>query len=149
MAPEVGIVVRGSKRRQVPFRLVELPPLLKKLRVLRRIPLLDARNIFLAEVPLIEKALRRRRLNDFQYEHVSYFTLRSLRTACVSMAAAAETHMACLASLREAVAKRWLDRIDAPLRKIAEDSNGPAPARLDAWRDALSASIPEVPRLDE
>lgn len=36
--------------------------------------------VFLAEVPLIEKALRRRRLNDFQYEHVSYFTLTSLRT---------------------------------------------------------------------
>ena len=36
--------------------------------------------VFLAEVPLIEKALRRRRLNDFQYEHVSYFTMNSLRT---------------------------------------------------------------------
>lgn len=40
----------------------------------------DIAPVFLAEVPLIEKALRRRRLNDFQYEHVSYFTLRSLRT---------------------------------------------------------------------
>ncbi|TPQ25368.1 TetR family transcriptional regulator, partial [Bradyrhizobium guangdongense] len=29
-------------------------------------------------------------------------------------------HFPSKASLREAVAKRWLDRIDAPLRKIAE-----------------------------
>ncbi len=45
-------------------------------------------------------------------------------------------HFPSKASLREAVAKRWLDRIDAPLRKIAEDS-GPAPARLDAWLRTL------------
>lgn len=46
-------------------------------------------------------------------------------------------HFPSKASLREAVAKRWLDRIDAPLRKIAEDSTGPAPARLDAWMRTL------------
>ena len=46
-------------------------------------------------------------------------------------------HFPSKASLREAVAKRWLDRIDAPLRKIAEDSTGPAPARLDAWLRTL------------
>jgi hypothetical protein len=34
--------------------------------------------------------------------------------------------------LREAVAKRWLDRLSAPLFKIAEAS-GPAPARLEKW----------------
>ncbi len=37
--------------------------------------------VVLAEVPLIEKAIEQRRLNDFQYEHVSYFTQLSLRTA--------------------------------------------------------------------
>lgn len=40
----------------------------------------DIAPVFLAETPLIEKALRRRRLNDFQYEHVSYFTINSMRT---------------------------------------------------------------------
>ncbi|MBR0719157.1 TetR family transcriptional regulator [Bradyrhizobium liaoningense] len=49
-------------------------------------------------------------------------------------------HFPSKASLREAVAKRWLDRIDAPLRKIAEDSSGPAPARLDAWLRTLFAA---------
>jgi AcrR family transcriptional regulator len=49
-------------------------------------------------------------------------------------------HFPSKASLREAVAKRWLDRIDAPLRKIAEDSTGPAPARLDAWLRTLFAA---------
>jgi AcrR family transcriptional regulator len=39
-------------------------------------------------------------------------------------------------SLRQAVAKRWLDRLSAPLAKIAE-SSGPAPARLDRWLRAL------------
>jgi AcrR family transcriptional regulator len=39
-------------------------------------------------------------------------------------------------SLRQAVAKRWLDRVSAPLAKIAEES-GPAPARLDRWLRAL------------
>ena len=36
-------------------------------------------------------------------------------------------HFPSKASLREAVAKRWLDRLSAPLLKIAEAS-GPAPA---------------------
>lgn len=45
-------------------------------------------------------------------------------------------HFPSKASLREAVAKRWLDRMDAPLRKIAEEK-GPAPARLDAWLRTL------------
>ncbi len=41
-------------------------------------------------------------------------------------------HFPSKASLREAVAKRWLDRVNAPLLKIAEGS-GPAPARLERW----------------
>jgi AcrR family transcriptional regulator len=41
-------------------------------------------------------------------------------------------HFPSKASLRQAVAKRWLDRASAPLQKIAE-SSGPAPARLDKW----------------
>jgi AcrR family transcriptional regulator len=35
-------------------------------------------------------------------------------------------------SLRQAVAKRWLDRVIAPLQKVAE-SSGPAPAKLERW----------------
>ena len=38
--------------------------------------------------------------------------------------------------MREAVAKRWLDRVSAPLDEIAEDS-GPAPARLERWLRTL------------
>ncbi len=45
-------------------------------------------------------------------------------------------HFPSKASLRQAVAKRWLDRVSAPLAKIAEES-GPAPARLDRWLRAL------------
>ena len=45
-------------------------------------------------------------------------------------------HFPSKASLREAVAKRWLDRVNAPLQKIAEAS-GPAPARLDRWLRTL------------
>ena len=41
-------------------------------------------------------------------------------------------HFPSKASLRQAVAKRWLDRANAPLQKIAE-ATGPAPARLDKW----------------
>ena len=41
-------------------------------------------------------------------------------------------HFPSKASLREAVAKRWLDRANAPLLEIAE-SSGPAPARLERW----------------
>ena len=35
-------------------------------------------------------------------------------------------------SLRQAVAKRWLDRVNAPLQKVAEGS-GPASAKLERW----------------
>jgi AcrR family transcriptional regulator len=48
-------------------------------------------------------------------------------------------HFPSKASLREAVAKRWLERMDAPLRKIAQDT-GPAPARLEAWLRTLFAA---------
>jgi AcrR family transcriptional regulator len=41
-------------------------------------------------------------------------------------------HFPSKASLRQAVAKRWLDRVNAPLQKIAEGS-GPAPAKLERW----------------
>ena len=45
-------------------------------------------------------------------------------------------HFPSKASLREAVAKRWLDRANAPLAEIAE-SSGPAPARLERWLRAM------------
>ena len=45
-------------------------------------------------------------------------------------------HFPSKASLREAVAKRWLERVSAPLAEIAE-SPMPAPARLDKWLRAL------------
>ena len=48
-------------------------------------------------------------------------------------------HFPSKASLREAVAKRWLDRVSAPLAGIAE-SPTPAPARLDRWLRALFAA---------
>jgi AcrR family transcriptional regulator len=47
-------------------------------------------------------------------------------------------HFPSKASLRDAVAKRWLERVNAPLEKIAE-SSGPAPARLERWLRALFA----------
>ena len=47
-------------------------------------------------------------------------------------------HFPSKASLRKAVAKRWLDRANAPLQKIAEAS-GPAPARLDSWLRTMFA----------
>jgi AcrR family transcriptional regulator len=47
-------------------------------------------------------------------------------------------HFPSKASLREAVAKRWLDRVNAPLEKIAEGS-GPAPARLERWLRTMFA----------
>jgi AcrR family transcriptional regulator len=47
-------------------------------------------------------------------------------------------HFPSKASLREAVAKRWLDRVNAPLQKIAE-STGPAPARLERWLRTMIA----------
>jgi AcrR family transcriptional regulator len=47
-------------------------------------------------------------------------------------------HFPSKASLREAVAKRWLDRVNAPLQKIAE-TTGPAPARLERWLRTMIA----------
>lgn len=47
-------------------------------------------------------------------------------------------HFPSKASLREAVAKRWLDRVNAPLLKVAEAS-GPAPARLERWLRTMFA----------
>jgi AcrR family transcriptional regulator len=41
-------------------------------------------------------------------------------------------HFPSKASLRQAVAKRWLDRVNAPLQKVA-DGSGPAPAKLERW----------------
>lgn len=48
-------------------------------------------------------------------------------------------HFPSKASLRQAVAKRWLDRVSAPLNKIAE-SSGPAPERLEGWLRTLCAA---------
>src|SRR5258708_20457460 len=48
-------------------------------------------------------------------------------------------HFPSKASLREAVAKRWLGRIDAALREITEEQ-GPATARLDRWLRTLFAA---------
>ncbi len=45
-------------------------------------------------------------------------------------------HFPSKASLREAVAKRWLDRVSAPLQKIVDDEE-PAPARLERWLRTL------------
>jgi AcrR family transcriptional regulator len=45
-------------------------------------------------------------------------------------------HFPSKASLREAVAKRWLERVSTPLAKIAEEA-GPAPAKIDRWFRAL------------
>src|SRR5882724_8711886 len=47
-------------------------------------------------------------------------------------------HFPSKASLRDAVAKRWLDRVNVPLEKIAEGT-GPAPVRLERWLRALFA----------
>jgi AcrR family transcriptional regulator len=47
-------------------------------------------------------------------------------------------HFPSKASLREAVAKRWLDRVNAPLQKIAEGV-GPAPAKLERWLRTMIA----------
>ena len=48
-------------------------------------------------------------------------------------------HFPSKASLRDAVAKRWLNRVSAPLEKIAKEA-GPAPARLERWLRALFAA---------
>ena len=45
-------------------------------------------------------------------------------------------HFPSKASLREAVAQRWLERVSTPLAKIAE-STAPAPAKFDKWFRAL------------
>jgi AcrR family transcriptional regulator len=45
-------------------------------------------------------------------------------------------HFPSKASLREAVAKRWLDRVSAPLGEIARET-GPALERLERWLRAL------------
>jgi AcrR family transcriptional regulator len=45
-------------------------------------------------------------------------------------------HFPSKASLREAVAKRWLERVSTPLAKIAEGA-GSAPVKLDRWLRAL------------
>jgi AcrR family transcriptional regulator len=53
-------------------------------------------------------------------------------------------HFPSKASLREAVAKRWLDRANAPLEEIAQ-SSGPAPARLERWlRTMFSIKLRKV-----
>jgi AcrR family transcriptional regulator len=48
-------------------------------------------------------------------------------------------HFPSKASLRDAVAKRWLDRVSTPLEKIAKEQ-GPAPVRLERWLRALFAA---------
>jgi AcrR family transcriptional regulator len=48
-------------------------------------------------------------------------------------------HFPSKASLRDAVAKRWLERVSTPLDKIAKEQ-GPAPARLERWLRALFAA---------
>jgi AcrR family transcriptional regulator len=45
-------------------------------------------------------------------------------------------HFPSKASLREAVAKRWLDRVSAPLKAVTAEQ-GPAPARLERWLRTL------------
>ena len=47
-------------------------------------------------------------------------------------------HFASKATLRDAVAERWLARISAPLAKVAA-TPGPAPERLRRWFDRLIA----------
>ena len=47
-------------------------------------------------------------------------------------------HFPSKASLRQAVAKRWLDRVNAPLQQIV-DEQGPAPARLERWLRTMFA----------
>jgi AcrR family transcriptional regulator len=47
-------------------------------------------------------------------------------------------HFPSKASLREAVAKRWLDRVNAPLQEIAQGSESP-PVRLEHWLRTMIA----------
>jgi AcrR family transcriptional regulator len=48
-------------------------------------------------------------------------------------------HFPSKAALRDAVTKRWLDRVMVPLTPIADES-GPAPERLKRWLLALAAT---------
>ncbi|HEV7408215.1 MAG TPA: TetR family transcriptional regulator [Bradyrhizobium sp.] len=48
-------------------------------------------------------------------------------------------HFPSKASLRDAVAKRWLERVSTPLEKIAQEQ-GPASVRLERWLRALFAA---------
>lgn len=53
-------------------------------------------------------------------------------------------HFPSKASLREAVAKRWLDRVSAPLSKITAEP-GPAPLKLERWlRELVEAKFKRV-----
>ncbi|MBN4678921.1 TetR/AcrR family transcriptional regulator, partial [Pandoraea nosoerga] len=53
-------------------------------------------------------------------------------------------HFPSKASLRDAVAKRWLDRANEPLCKLAA-GDGPAPERLEKWlRTAFSIKQKKV-----
>jgi AcrR family transcriptional regulator len=45
-------------------------------------------------------------------------------------------HFPSKVALRDAVARRWLDRVNVPLAEIANEA-GPAPARLEKWLRAL------------
>jgi AcrR family transcriptional regulator len=47
-------------------------------------------------------------------------------------------HFPSKASLRQAVAKRWLDRVNTPLLEIAQSSS-PPPARLERWLRTMIA----------
>jgi AcrR family transcriptional regulator len=48
-------------------------------------------------------------------------------------------HFPSKASLREAVAQRWLERVSSPLLKVAEET-GPAPEKFERWIRALFAA---------
>ena len=53
-------------------------------------------------------------------------------------------HFPSKASLREAVAKRWLDRVSEPLAQIAAEA-GPAPVKLERWlRELVDAKYRRV-----
>lgn len=47
-------------------------------------------------------------------------------------------HFASKSALFDAVAKRWLEQVMAPLAKIAADKKSPAPKRLKAWMRTLA-----------
>jgi AcrR family transcriptional regulator len=51
------------------------------------------------------------------------------------------------AALRDAVTERWLERVSAPLAKIAGE-DGPAPARLRRWFDRLIGLKREKARIE-